>query len=164
MTTYPLIQITDSSGQVTGTATMAEAFEKELIRNTVYVVLRDGQGRYLLQERSANVPNYPLYWDMSAGGHIDEDETPQTAAYRELEEELGVIDSKLDYWRSLYFESEGDGRTYKYFAHVYTGKHYDLGNLEVARLEVTSTRYFTADEVDSLTKVTPLTKHILSQL
>ncbi len=39
--------------------------------------------------------NYPGYWDNTAAGHVDEGEAPETAVYRELEEEVGIKDVKL---------------------------------------------------------------------
>lgn len=160
----PLVQLTDKYGAVTGATAMLDAFEKELIRHTVYVMLVTADGELLLQKRSAGAPNYPGYWDASAGGHIDEGEAPEQAAYRELEEELGVVDVELRLVDSFYFESEGDGRTYKYYAHVYVGK---LPGRELpARLseEVENVGFYTHTAANSLDKIMPLTKHIVRLL
>ncbi len=53
------------------------------------VVLVDGDGRILLQERDEHPRIDPEKWGL-AGGHVDPGEDFETAAYRELEEETGV--------------------------------------------------------------------------
>ncbi len=141
---------------------MRNAFRKQLIRHTVYVVLTDIQGRYCLQLRSPQVPNYPSYWDASAGGHVDAGETPEEAAYRELNEELGLKNIPLKLIDKFYFQAD-EGRTYRYYANVYSG---EIGAQTITTNpdEVTDTRFFTSEEVGTLTKVTPITRKILEQL
>ena len=160
----PLVQLTDENGTVTGVAAMLDAFEKELVRHTVYVLLANSHGTFLLQKRSAGAPNYSSYWDASAGGHIDEGEVPEQAAYRELKEELGIEGLQLQLVYSFYFESEGDGRTYRYFAHVYTGTLPSSGIPELISNEVDDVKLFTRDEIHTLDKVTPITRHIVTLL
>ena len=53
------------------------------------VVLVDPQGRILLQERDEHAPIDPETWGL-AGGHVEDGEDFEPAAYRELEEETGV--------------------------------------------------------------------------
>jgi 8-oxo-dGTP pyrophosphatase MutT (NUDIX family) len=53
------------------------------------VLLVDGEGRILLQERDEHAPIDPDKWGLS-GGHLEPGEDPQAGAYREVEEETGV--------------------------------------------------------------------------
>jgi 8-oxo-dGTP diphosphatase len=53
------------------------------------VVLVDPRGWLLLQERDERAPIDPDTWSMS-GGHVEEGEAPEAAAYRELLEETGL--------------------------------------------------------------------------
>ena len=53
------------------------------------ILLVDPQGRVLLQERDEHAPLSPEKWGM-VGGHVDDDEEFEPAAYRELEEETGL--------------------------------------------------------------------------
>jgi 8-oxo-dGTP pyrophosphatase MutT (NUDIX family) len=53
------------------------------------VVLVDGAGQVLLQERDEHAPIDPEKWGL-CGGHVEPGEDFETAAYRELEEETGV--------------------------------------------------------------------------
>jgi 8-oxo-dGTP pyrophosphatase MutT (NUDIX family) len=53
------------------------------------VLLVDGAGRILLQERDEHAPIDPDRWGLS-GGHLEPGEDPESGAYREVEEETGV--------------------------------------------------------------------------
>jgi 8-oxo-dGTP pyrophosphatase MutT (NUDIX family) len=53
------------------------------------VLLVDGAGRILLQERDEHAPIDPDRWGLP-GGHLEPGEDPETGAYREVEEETGV--------------------------------------------------------------------------
>jgi 8-oxo-dGTP pyrophosphatase MutT (NUDIX family) len=53
------------------------------------VLLVDGAGRILLQERDEHAPIDPDRWGLS-GGHLEPGEAPESGAYREVEEETGV--------------------------------------------------------------------------
>lgn len=44
----------------------------------------------LFQRRSSEIDQFGGYWDVSAGGHIDYDESQLDAAVREAKEEIGV--------------------------------------------------------------------------
>ena len=54
---------------------------------------KNGRIQLLLQKRSADKDSYPLCWDTSAAGHLDAGESFDSAAIRELWEELGVTGS-----------------------------------------------------------------------
>ena len=53
------------------------------------LLLVDGSGRVLLQERDEHAPIAPEKWGM-VGGHVEDGEEFEPAAYRELEEETGI--------------------------------------------------------------------------
>lgn len=58
-------------------------------RLAVFVILRDAQGRLLLQERQ-NTGYMDGHYDCACSGHVELNETLEEAALREVEEELGV--------------------------------------------------------------------------
>jgi 8-oxo-dGTP pyrophosphatase MutT (NUDIX family) len=79
------------------------------------VVLVDPQGRLLLQERDEHAPIAPDQWGM-VGGHVEEGEDFEPAAYRELEEETGVrlAPGTLTLWRDEVHRFEGGQASRRY--------------------------------------------------
>ena len=55
----------------------------------VHVWLKDREGRYLLTQRAASRPTFPLYWEC-VGGSVLRGESSIQAAVRETAEEVGV--------------------------------------------------------------------------
>jgi 8-oxo-dGTP diphosphatase len=82
------------------------------------VVLVDSRGWLLLQERDADAPRAANQWGM-VGGHVEDGEDFEPAAYRELAEETGLTlePGTLQLWRDAEF-TYSDGHRGRY--HVYT--------------------------------------------
>ena len=81
------------------------------------ILLVDRRGRLLLMERDEHAPRAPNKWGM-VGGHVEEGEDFEPAAYRELEEETGLrlAPGELELWGAEPFTySDGHGGAY----HVY---------------------------------------------
>ena len=74
------------------------------------VLLVDRRGRLLLQERDEHPVIDPDKWGM-VGGHVEEGEDFEPAAYRELEEETGLRPppGTLVLWREMEVFHEGYG-------------------------------------------------------
>lgn len=62
----------------------------EPTRKTVSLVVRDAQGRFLLQMRDGKPVDGPLLWGFF-GGHFDAGETAVECAMREFGEETSII-------------------------------------------------------------------------
>lgn len=58
------------------------------LRSVSYAILKDYEGRYLVQLRSEAEEMYPGVWSLF-GGTVEAEETPTQAVYRELREEIG---------------------------------------------------------------------------
>lgn len=83
------------------------------------IFLIDRRGHVLLQERDSGAPIAPDKWGI-VGGHVEEGEEFEPAAYRELEEETGIAlaPGDLELWRDEEFRyTTGNGGHY----HVYVG-------------------------------------------
>lgn len=82
-------------------------------------LLVDQRGWVLLQERDEHPAIDPERWGF-VGGHVDDDEEFEPAAYRELEEETGLAlgPGSLRLWRDAEF-AYSDGHQGRY--HVYAG-------------------------------------------
>jgi 8-oxo-dGTP pyrophosphatase MutT (NUDIX family) len=85
------------------------------------ILLVDRRGHVLLQERDEFAPRAANQWGM-VGGHVEDGEDFEPAAYRELEEETGIVLSPgdLELWRDAEFAySDGhEGRYHVYVAAV----------------------------------------------
>ncbi len=56
----------------------------------VHVCLMNEREEMLIQQRSDSVAKWPGMWDLTIGGHVLAGETPEQAAEREVQEELGL--------------------------------------------------------------------------
>jgi 8-oxo-dGTP diphosphatase len=61
----------------------------ERVANAAIVLFVDREGRILLQHRDGNAPRFPNLWGF-VGGAIEEGESPEAAARREVFEETGM--------------------------------------------------------------------------
>ncbi|HEV7454291.1 MAG TPA: NUDIX domain-containing protein [Candidatus Saccharimonadales bacterium] len=114
------ILIVDEHDNPVGSATKQEAWAQGLWHRIVRITLEDGQGNVLLQHRSPTKDIYPNCWDNSAAGHVDAGEDYDTAAYRELHEELGLNGLKLLEIGAYIDEHTWQGYRMKRFVKVYT--------------------------------------------
>ena len=86
-----LIDIVSLDGTPTGIAVpKSEIHSFGHLHNTAHVWLYNANGDILLQQRSSKKLICPLLWDVSVAGHVDSGETPEEAAVREAEEEIGI--------------------------------------------------------------------------
>jgi isopentenyl-diphosphate Delta-isomerase len=86
---YNKIVVVNEQDEVIGAEYMRIAVEKGLIRRAARVYVFNEAGQLLVQQRSLKVAK-PLLLDQSAAGHVDDGETYEEAAKRELQEELGL--------------------------------------------------------------------------
>lgn len=89
--------VVDRDDRVVGKASRREIHQKGLLHRSVHIFIFNRKGQLYLQKRSMSKDQYPGHWDSSASGHVDWGETYETAASRELKEELG-INPRLIYW------------------------------------------------------------------
>lgn len=84
-------------------------------------LLVDERGWVLLQERDGAAPRNPDQWGMP-GGHVEESETFEDAAYREVEEETGLrlAPGHLFLWREEMFAVEDTDDVLR--IHVYVAR------------------------------------------
>lgn len=140
------IQIVDESDTPIKVATRDEAYANGWYYRLVRIILEDENGRLLLQKRSEQKKLYPGLWTDAASGHVDEGDTYETAAERELEEELGV-NTELE-WVGKFLVEHADGmKDIKQFNGVFRGKITADTPLTPQTDEVSDTRWMTVDEL-----------------
>jgi isopentenyl-diphosphate Delta-isomerase len=86
-----LVELVDLDGLAVGSATVDEAHSAPgRLHRAFSVLLFDGDGRTLLQQRAAGKTRFPLRWANSCCGHPAPGMGVLTAARQRLSEELGV--------------------------------------------------------------------------
>jgi isopentenyl-diphosphate delta-isomerase len=91
---YKKVVVVDDNDKVIGSEYMRIAANLGLIRRAARIYVFNESRQLLVQQRSAKVAK-PLLLDQSAAGHVDEGESYEEAAKRELFEELGLSDVTL---------------------------------------------------------------------
>lgn len=87
---HELFDVVNERDEVVGQATRGEVHARGLWHRAVHVFVFDRHGRLFLQKRSLAKDKSPGLWDASCSGHVDAGELYDTAAQRELREELGL--------------------------------------------------------------------------
>lgn len=152
---YPPIQIVDENDKPIGSANMYEAWEKGQWHRIVRIMVQADDGSLLLQLRSHNMEIYPNHWDHSAAGHVDENESWETSAKRELAEEAGITGVKLDEIKYYKTNDSFKGYQLKRFNKVYLVKLYKNITLKKQDEEVSELRWFSLDEVKDMLNIEP---------
>jgi len=110
-----------------------------ILHRAFSIFLFDGQGRVLLQQRSAVKPLWPLYWSNSCCSHPRRGESLDQATRRRLREELN-LDSELEYlYKFIYQADYGDIGAEHELCHVYIGAA--SGQIEVHPDEIADWRW-----------------------
>ena len=82
--------IVDSQDQIVGTETRSAVHRERLLHRAVHIFVFNARGELYLQRRSLNKDTAPGKWVSSCSGHVDSGEDYDTAARRELGEEIGL--------------------------------------------------------------------------
>lgn len=85
------IDIINEDGTETGQSqTREEVHRLGLWHRTVHIWIVTENNEILLQRRAESKETHPGMWDISCAGHISAGESPENAALKELNEELGL--------------------------------------------------------------------------
>ena len=85
-----IFDVVDDQDRVIGQAARSVVHAGKLLHRAVHIFVFNTRGDLLLQMRSAGKDEYPLCYTSSASGHLGAGESYETAAPRELHEELGL--------------------------------------------------------------------------
>lgn len=91
-----LLDVVDKNDKTIDVKTRGEVHAKGLMHRAVHILVFNSAGQLFIQKRSMSKDENPGQWDTSAAGHVDSGETYQQCAIRELEEELGISDIRLN--------------------------------------------------------------------
>ena len=100
------VLVVDEHNHVTGAVNRQQMREEKLCHRATYVFVFDSQGQVYVQERTMVKDLYPGFFDPATGGVVAEGEEYDGAAYRELEEELGITGVSLTTHCHFYFHND----------------------------------------------------------
>ena len=87
--TEDIFDIVNERDEVIGRAPRSEVHARGLLHRAVHVLVFNVKGELFLQKRSMTKDREPGRWCAACSGHVDSGEDYDTAALRELGEELG---------------------------------------------------------------------------
>jgi 16S rRNA (adenine1518-N6/adenine1519-N6)-dimethyltransferase len=136
------IALYDQSGRQIGKVDRKTAHsDKRYLHGAVHIFLFNQKNQLLLQRRSRNKILLPLRFDISAGGHIAFGEREDTAAIRELEEELGISKTKIEPLYQYIWEGMNE-REY-----VFTYITFYDGEINFLKSEIEEVRFFNIPDI-----------------
>lgn len=90
MSADELVDVVDEGDRVIAQATRRDIRRRNLRHRGVYVFVFNATGQLLVHRRTATKDVFPDCWDIAVGGVVRAGEDYESAARRELSEELGV--------------------------------------------------------------------------
>ncbi len=162
-----IFDLVDDNDQVIGRATRNQVHgNPKLLHRVVHVLVFDSLGRIYLQKRADDKDVQPGKWDTSVGGHVDAGEDRETAALRELSEELGIPGTgaapnlKLlhSYRHENEYESElvttwitrWDGPVFIQLSEISDGRFWELEEIDLLSSRVPDSGFFTPNFLDEI--------------
>lgn len=130
-----IFEVLDTEGRIIGLATRSELHSNpSLLHRVVHIMVFNKQGDLLLQKRSLNKDIGPGKWDTSVGGHVNPGEDVYSAAVREMDEELGIVLSDLQFLYSYLFRNHRESELVSTFSCAYEGEvHFNAEEIDEVR-------------------------------
>lgn len=118
------IMFVDEHDNVIGSGTREEVWKTGTYHRIAKIFLFNPKGETLIQKRSMERVSNPGRWDHSAAGHVDEGETYEEAAYREMNEEIGITGITLQEVMNIEtHETDEPGKIKNRFNMLYTAQY-----------------------------------------
>ena len=129
------------------TMVRGENFEEGAYHMVVHICIFNSKGEMLIQQRQPFKEGWPNLWDITVGGSAVQGDSSQTAAERELQEELGI---------SLNLQGIRPNMTINFdrgFDDIYLiEKDSDLSELKLQYEEVQNAKWATNEEIFEMIK------------
>lgn len=135
-----MFDVVNEQDEVIDALPRGEVHARDLRHRAIHVFLFNKNGELFLQKRSIWKDKNPGLWDSSTAGHVDSGEDYETAAHREMLEEIGIATEikpvcKLGCGPETGFE----------FLQIYQGSH--DGPFRFASLEVEGGAFFPVQQI-----------------
>jgi isopentenyldiphosphate isomerase len=123
-----------------------ERKEKDIndIFRIIHVWVFNKNKEFLIAKRHSSKEVSPNKWSQAVGGTVEEGETYQSNATKEVEEELGVKNVSLKPFRKLYYENSNGKR----FCYIYIALiDIPVNSFVLQKEEVSEVRWINIDEL-----------------
>lgn len=104
MATGEWVDIVDENNEVIAQTRREQMREQNLRHRASYIVVHDGMGKILVQQRTSGKDFQPGMLDATAGGVVQAGEVLLESARREAQEELGIADIPFAGHGQFYYE------------------------------------------------------------
>ncbi|MHC5349436.1 NUDIX hydrolase [Metapseudomonas furukawaii] len=139
----------DEQDRPLGGLPRAELRERGLISRGTFILLFNSAGQLCVHRRTLSKALYPGYWDVAAGGMVQEGEDYALSAARELKEELGIAGVPLQEHGRFFFDEPGN----RLWGAVYSAV--SDAPLRLQPEEVLEARFMSLDEAQALESCCP---------
>lgn len=145
MTEEQVIIIDDNNNQV-GIVPRSVMREKMLLHRASAILVFNSKKEIFVHQRSFNVDRLPGYFDLKAGGVVAAGETIKENALREVKEELGLKNPRLNFLFSV--KSEGLKTDAPSFQNVF--QCLDDGPINLQKEEITQGMFLPIHKIKEL--------------
>ncbi len=138
-----MMDVVDDNDVVVGKASQKEVYEKFLTHRITHVLVFNRKGEMALQLRSKAKSFMPGFWSTTAGGHVQQGETYEQAALREMKEEIGIEPNLSFLSKDLYLDWTRENKLKKFLGTFKATSEVSFKtNPEVERIE-----FFSLDKI-----------------
>ena len=145
-----VFDVVNAKDEVIGTEKRSVVHRKQLMHRAIHVFVFNVNGQLYLQKRSLTKDSSPGKWVSSCSGHVDSGEDYDSAALRELGEELGLFEP-AEFLRV--FKEPSCDQTGQEFVWVYHCK--SEGPFKLDPEESIDGRWVNLDELDEWLRSNP---------
>ena len=138
-----IFDVVNEQDEVVGALPRREVHRRGLRHRAVHVLIFNSRGELFLQQRSLLKDHWPGVWDSSASGHLDQGESYDAGALREVREEIGL---RLPTPPACLFKLEACPETGMEFCWAYRAEQ--EGPFVLQESEVRGGGWFTAAAID----------------
>jgi isopentenyldiphosphate isomerase len=140
-----VVDIIDENDKVIGKTTKNIARGKNILHRGAHVVVFNSDGKLFVQKRSKTKLVHPGLWGLGAGGWVSSGEDYETAAKRELKEELG-IKKGIKFLFDFRYKTSDDNYKSKFYKCIFDGK------IKLQKEEIEKGEFRTINEIKNMSK------------
>ncbi len=117
-----IVDLIDMENNVIGEAPRSEVRQKNLLHRGVGIICFNSKNEVYVHQRTDTKDVFPSLFDMFVGGVVGQGETYQSAAKREIAEELGIVGPEPKYLFRHYYFGELNNSLIQIYSAIWDGE------------------------------------------